>query len=262
MQIKLSVQNAEEAAIGFKYDGESRKLAGKRTTRMPKFAAIRDLVKQFGLPRALLYATDRMLRTVARDRVRLVAYELWAQPVALQSVLPARRGASFAVSQLNAGDPLLHELERPADVIASRLEQGGICLAALKGNEVAGYIWLNLGAYDEDEVRCRFIPEPADRSAWDYDVYVAPAYRGGLVFARLWDAANELLRARGFLWTMSRVSYFNSASRASHSKLGGKVVGSAFFLVVGAVQVMIVASNSFRFAISRTRRPLVHVASP
>jgi hypothetical protein len=72
---------------------------------------------------------------------------------------------------------------------------------------------------------------------WDFDVYVAPEFRLGRLFARLWDFTNSELRAQGFRWTISRISAFNPESLAAHSRLGARRLGSAMFLVAGPLQV-------------------------
>ena len=81
-------------------------------------------------------------------------------------------------------------------------------------------MWISTGPYDEDEVRARFDPRPQGRAAWDYDIFIVPEERGGLLFVRLWDAAYELLRARGYLWSLSRISSFNLASTSLTSENG------------------------------------------
>jgi len=178
-------------------------------------------------------------------------------------MLPPRRGRDIVVGQVLPGSPLLDALPRPTSVIHNRYRQGGICLCATKDGTPIGYIWFNLGPYEEDEVRCRFAPTPAGRSSWDYDVYVAPQYRGSFTFARLWDAANEHLRERRVDWSMSRISAFNAESLASHSRLQAQRVGTATFLEIGRIQLMF-SSLPPRFDVSWNprRRPQLDVPAP
>ena len=79
----------------------------------------------------------------------------------------------------------------------------------------------------------------AASAAWDFDVYVAPAYRLSRAFGRLWDAANEELRSEGVRWCHSRISAFNLSSIAVHEKLGARQVGWAGFLCLGGFQLMV-----------------------
>ena len=57
--------------------------------------------------------------------------------------------------------------------------------------QFAGFLWLQIPRYVEDEVRCVYEMEPAGAAAWDYDVYVEPDFRFGKAFVRLWDAAHR-----------------------------------------------------------------------
>lgn len=122
-------------------------------------------------------------------------------------------------------------------VIRHRAAQQAICLGAFAGEQMIGCLWLCLGPYSEDEVRCRFIPDPPDRCSWDFDVYLKPEFRPGLGFAKLWEEANRFLSGRGIVWSMSRISALNLHSIASHRRLGLRHLGSAIFLRFRRVQL-------------------------
>jgi len=107
-------------------------------------------------------------------------------------------------------------------------------------------------------VRCLYELDPAARAAWDFDVYVAPAFRATRLFGQLWEAANALLRERGHRWTFSRISGFNAASLAAHRRLGATDLGRATFLTLGPLQVSVFSiSPFFHFALSRNSHPIV-----
>ncbi|AVR96923.1 GNAT family N-acetyltransferase [Pseudoduganella armeniaca] len=127
---------------------------------------------------------------------------------------------------------------RPRDVLARRLREGSHSLAAWRDGELAGFLWYQFDAYQEDEVRARY-QLPSRRSAWDYDVYVQPHLRLGPTFARLWHEAHRRLHARGVRWTCSRISAFNPDSLRAHGRLGTVRLGSATFLVLGRWQCML-----------------------
>ncbi len=93
------------------------------------------------------------------------------------------------------------------------------------------------GPYQEDEVRCRYVPLTEGRSSWDFDVYVDPQHRNRIVFLKLWDEANSFLAARDIRWSLSRISAFNKASIASHTRMGAKRIGTAVFLSIGSLQI-------------------------
>lgn len=125
---------------------------------------------------------------------------------------------------------------------------GAVCLAAENRDRFIGFIWLKEVEYPEDEVRCNYLLEPRGVSAWDFDVYIDPAFRFGRTFVRLWDCANAWLRERGYRWSLSRISAFNPESIAAHDRLGTRRIGSAIFLRLGELQVAFL-----------DRAPFVHV---
>lgn len=200
------------------------------------FASVRQLAKTLGAGTAACYAVARLLEIATRGTLRLVSYRFVAQPVPQDGeTAPARAGA-IELRRLQAGDPLVAQLPRPPAVIARRFRDGAHCLAAIKGEKLVGFLWFKEREYVEDEVRCcyRFNPTAA---VWDFDVYIDPEFRLGRLFARLWDFANRELRARGYRWTLSRISAFNPASLAAHARLGARRLGATVFIVAGPVQV-------------------------
>jgi hypothetical protein len=195
------------------------------------------LLRELGFVGTLCYAVQR-LGARSGGLLALHRYLFVAQPVAELPLLPARRGRSIAVRQLDPQDPLLLHLPLDRQVLAYRAGQGAVCFGAFKEEAIIGCLWLCLSGYDEDEVRCRYLPRPEGRASWDFDVYLLPEHRSGLGFARLWDEANAFLRQRGVAYSWSRISAFNTASLASHARLGAEIAGRATFLRLGPCQVM------------------------
>jgi hypothetical protein len=184
-----------------------------------------------------LLALSRVLGKISGGRVRLYKYVFVAQPVAEKRWLPVQRGADLEIRQVMPGDPVIAQFPRPAWAIPYRFRQGAVCLAALKEGRCVGFLWLALGPYQEDEVRCRYEPAPAGKACWDFDVYIDPAHRGSIVFLKLWDEANRFLAERGIGWSLSRISAFNKSSMSSHARMGARHVGSAVFFSLGSVQI-------------------------
>jgi hypothetical protein len=213
------------------------------------FARLRAIVAELGVTDALLYGIRRALAR-SGGRLALFKYYLVAQPVAAAPRLPARLAGTITVRPIFAGEAVLLQFPVPQPVIHDRFRQGAQCFGAFRGEELVAYAWLQEGPFEEDEVRSRFIPLPAGRSAWDFDVYVDPRHRLGLAFARLWDDVGGRLRAKGIVWTMSRISAFNTASLAAHRRLGARVVASATYLVLGRWQLT-----------CSTTRPYFHVSA-
>lgn len=195
--------------------------------------------RNLGLVDGLFYGLDRVSARLTRDRLRLRCYYLVAQPVPEADWLPPGRGRRIEVRRIMPHDISVADFPRPREVIEDRYRQGSICFAAFCEDRMVGFIWLLLAIYREDEVRCWFRPEPHGTAAWDFDVYVDPAWRIGPAFGRLWDEANRYLKAQGVHWTMSRISAFNGPSLASHRRLHARFLGRANFLVLGRMQIML-----------------------
>jgi hypothetical protein len=196
------------------------------------------LIADLGWCDAGIYLLDTTLHRLTK-RQCVWKYYFYAQPVPAQALLPPSRGKSIEVIPIPAGDPVITEISRPQQVIDARYRQGAVCLGAYKANRLIGFLWLVIGPYNEDEVRCRFQPHPQGQAAWDFDVYLDPVNRAGFAFGRLWDEANAYLCQRGVLWTMSRISAFNLTSIRSHQKLGAAKIGSALYLRAGDYQMML-----------------------
>ncbi|WP_338762134.1 hypothetical protein [Massilia sp. METH4] len=182
---------------------------------------------------AVLYGVARICRN---SPLRLHRYYFVAQRVAST---PSRAGwgRAIRVRAVSVLADIPWGYPRPRDVLAERFRQGGHSLAAWRGDELAGFLWYQFGAYREDEVRVRYcLASP--HSAWDYDVFVQPHLRLGPTFAKLWEEAHFRLHARGVRWTCSRISAFNPDSLRSHARLGAVRLGSATSVTLGRWQCM------------------------
>lgn len=203
------------------------------------------MLQQWGWFNLGLYLLNRFLVMISKGDLKLDRYYLVAQPVAKASLLPPGRGKKIEVRLIHEQDEIAELSPRPAAVIQARFEQGAKCLAAFKEERFIGFLWLLFGGYQEDEVRARYIPLPAGRAAWDFDVYVAPDFRLGLTFPRLWDEANCMLNKKGVRWTCSRISAFNVGSLESHARLGTVSLGSAIFFCAGGWQITVASIAPF-----------------
>lgn len=218
---------------------------------------LKNAINELGWANGCAYLLARLLSVVSSDRISLQKYYFVAQPVAHKRWLSARRGNSIVVRQVQPSDGIVQAFPRPPAVIASRFAQGALCLVASKDDEFIGFAWFTLGPYQEDEVRCRYVPAPSHHAVWDFDIYLHPEHRTGIAFLKLWDEANEFLTARGIAWSLSRISAFNGNSINSHGKMGARRMGVAVFLSIGAWQLSCssVAPRVF-FTASRARYPI------
>lgn len=198
---------------------------------------VAHLVRELGPAGTLSYVVSYLLAKTG-GLASLHRYYFVAQPVADEALLPPRRGQSIEIRFVEPEDPVLLTLPLDKTVLSYRAGQGAVCLCAFKQGKIIGCLWLCLSPYAEDEVRCRYAPQPAGEASWDFDVYLRPEHRSGFGFARLWDQANDFLRQRGVRVSWSRISAFNTASLASHARLGARVLARATFLRLGPCQIM------------------------
>ena len=162
------------------------------------------------------------------------------------SYLPARLGRSIEVRRLQPDDPALKYLPLGDSVLRYRFDQNAMCFGAFRGNSIIGCLWLCVGAYNEDEVRCRYKLKPANQTAWDFDVYVAPAARGSFTFLKLWDAANDYLREQGITWSLSRIFRLQPQFPQGTSDAGSvSVCARGWFLRLGNLQLMVSSVRPF-----------------
>jgi hypothetical protein len=224
---------------------------------------IRKVLAEMGTCVGLLYLASRALEVVSGGHARLVAYHLVAQPVSIEPVLPARRGRNIVVRELHASEVYDLPVARPRAVLESRFAQNARCLVATSQDRFLGFLWFVQGAYEEDDVRCLFVPEPAGEASWDFDVFVDPTARLGFAFMRLWDEANRLLSSEGARWSISRISAFNVGSLASHRRLGLRRIASAVFVCVGPVQLMFATCRPYvHLAVGAASRPVMRLRAP
>lgn len=225
--------------------------------------SVRTAIRQLGLVDGLLYLTGRALQRASGGRANLVKYRLVAQRIGGPAAVAMRPDPVTQMLPVRAGDPLEVAFPRPPEVLARRWAAGARCTVALVRDEFAGFIWIQRGAYDEDEVRCRYVLDDPRACVWDYDVYVEPKYRLGRTMARLWSHVDAGLAAEGVRWSCSRISAFNAASLASHARLGLAPLGSALFLVLGPLQLAWLPGRWWPAAsLSEAGAPVLRVPSP
>lgn len=226
------------------------------------FQNIKRSAAELGWANAILYYLAEILGRISSRRITLRRYLIVAQPVPDEPLI-SRADSKTEIRQIDAADPAVARFPRPPNVIAARYVAGYTCLQASIGGQFVGFLWLAFGAYEEDEVRCRYQLADSEKLAWDFDVFVEPRYRLGRSFARLWHAANDLLRAKGIKWTLSRISAFNAASLAAHARLGTTSLGYATFLCLGRLQLAFLPGNRLpRASWNEASRPVLILDAP
>ncbi|MBW7931249.1 MAG: GNAT family N-acetyltransferase [Gammaproteobacteria bacterium] len=184
-----------------------------------------------------LYLIAAALARITGGRCQLHRYYLVAQPV--PEIAGDRAGSPQAIRRIDPADAVIGQFPRPPAVITERFATGGECLVAENGDRFAGYLWISRDSFDDPDQRCRFELLPASRCVWDYDVYIAPEFRLGRTFLRLWQGANAYLSSQGIGWSVSQISAFNRGSLAAHQRLGCIRKASSTFIVIGGMQLSI-----------------------
>ncbi|MDO9071928.1 MAG: hypothetical protein Q7U73_01585 [Rubrivivax sp.] len=217
--------------------------------------------REFGAVAGSLYMLDRAMRSLS-PRLGLQVYEFMVQPIGSKPLLPPNLSKNLTVRPILKGDPEVAEMPAREDIKAHRFEQGAQCLGTFRKGQLIGYMWYARARHEEDEVRCDYVLAEPATSVFDFDFYVLPQHRLGLGFLGVWHAANQVLSAQGVLYTFSRVTFFNTASRRAHDRLGWRRVGSGVFLQFWVIELMfctlapyIAATFSSRQRVSLTLRP-------
>lgn len=183
------------------------------------------------------YRVHRLLQRLTGGRAALHAYLFCAQPIGAGAFGALMRSdPNTSVQAVSLDDPILADLPRPPEAMARRRAAGARCYVARVKGRFAGCIWIAHGRYDEDELRCTYLLPEQPRSVWDFDVYVDPAYRAGRTLARLWQAVDQDLAREGVRWSCSRISLYNPMSILTHDRLGARLLGTGWFLVLGPCQ--------------------------
>lgn len=232
------------------------------STRKP--SRLSSAIKQFGWKEGIAYLLAAALSRATGGKARLIRYHLVAQPVPAEAATrpPPPTGRS-KTRFIEANDAIVSQFPRPERVIARRFAQGDRCLVSQTDERFTGYIWLARNSYDEDTVRCLYVLERPEESAWDYDVYVDPDFRMGRTFSRLWSAANHQLAAEGVRWSYSRIATANPQSIDSHRRLGIRHLYSASFLVIGQWQLMLAGAAPFiHLSTSSAAAPSLKLSPP
>jgi len=217
--------------------------------------------KEFGCFAGLIYSVDRMLQRLSPN-LRLYFYELLAQPVPEEPLLPARLAGPFEMREIPAGAPEIALMPARPDIKESRFRQGATCLGTYQRDRLIGYIWLCFQRYEEDEVRCTFVLPEGGKAVFDFDIYIFPEHRLGLGFVGIWNGANQFLLSRGVQVSFSRLTRFNLPSRRAHLRLGARRAGRMFVLRMWQLELLVsTLSPYFHLSIGEHDRACVKLRS-
>jgi|JRYI01.1.fsa_nt_gb hypothetical protein len=212
----------------------------------------KKLLQRRGLPDALLEVCSRIISKLTMRFCELRRCYVLCQPLSVIPRLPPHRGLSFTVRELQRTEVAILGHIRPIREIEERFDEASRCFVVESRGALAGFLWLHPGAYSDPEVVVLFTPS-GTQSVWDFDVYVAPEFRGGLAFYRLWSEVARALQEESVTHSFSMVWTNNDESISSHTRLGAYPIGSIFQLRFGATRVLLYQCS---FKISDHRKSL------
>jgi hypothetical protein len=209
----------------------------------------------------LMYGFVWLVRKLSAGAVHIHYRYILLQQVPAEPLLKRRFDGAIQVRRLE-GTELLSEFDRdrdgaftrPAvdrDWIKRRVEQGDICIAAVRSSRTIGVLWLSFSTFDETEVRAIFVVNAKAGMAWDSNLFIVEDSRAGPVFLLLWEGANQLLREKGYRWSATQTAAFNGASLQAHKRLGAYRIGRIVYVSAGPMQVTF-----------SSLRPHFHLAGP
>lgn len=133
---------------------------------------------------------------------------------------PTENGAGLTVRLAKSDD--IRRLQRLAKFndgeAQQRLNAGHLCFVALNGGNLANYTWVcfHEGYIDELETKIRVSPG----SAYRYDVFTLPAYRGKGIFPSVFEESCKYLYQNGIRELYGLVDSNNSPMLRVYEKAG------------------------------------------
>jgi hypothetical protein len=125
--------------------------------------------------------------------------------------------------------PALKRFQDRGEEYAARFRKGDRVVVAEWNDEMVGMEWIEFGReHYEDEDEYHF-PLPGG-SAWAYDGYIVPTYRGKGVLTSMEDEVVRDLRQRSFHTTYLMVKIWNRASINSQIRNGYRISRHVVFI--------------------------------
>jgi RimJ/RimL family protein N-acetyltransferase len=109
-----------------------------------------------------------------------------------------------------------------------RLKAGHLCFIAEENGDIVNYTWVsfNEAFVDELELKMRLSPS----SAYQYDEYTVPKYRGKGILPAVLTFAGDYLFQNGIREIYELVASNNYSSLRAHKKIGSRKMGEVTFI--------------------------------
>ena len=157
---------------------------------------------------------------------RFCDYLLIAQPRRTLPIMPKAYSVVRATdAELRAHQRLFH---LSTATLRWRRAQAMDALMALRDGKPVGLIWLGRQGFEEDEAPLRFHLPPG--GAWDTGLYIPPRERHRRAWTALWAGVAHWMQTEGIETCYSRINPANSASLASHRRMGARILGRLYLI--------------------------------
>jgi hypothetical protein len=207
---------------------------------------------EYGVANTILFGLQQVIQKFNSGAVIERLY-IVTQPVPGTTASIGRRGAQIEIRPINSDDPALEAFTRIPAELTDRFVQNASCLGAFRTGKLLGWLWFVPGTFRDFTHPVTFKLLPATGATWDFDVYVRPDARLSAAFARLWEAAFQVMRNLGVSQTLSAISAYNPASLRAHHRLGTRTLGSVLIVRLGRFQA--VCTRRFRPHLLLSFRP-------
>lgn len=140
------------------------------------------------------------------------------------------------------------ELDLSERMIRDTLRRGGVCVGAVAGRELAGYVWF---AYDAaPHLEGVWVQVPGE-AIYRYKSFVRPAYRGRGIAPSLYRFADSVVSRPGREYVLNCIATHNFSSIAASKASGGKTFGYLAYWQAGSrfisVHSQSLKPSGFRF---------------
>lgn len=166
-------------------------------------------------------------------RARLHLFRVFSRkldPSAMQTAAPGLELRMLSEAELLvwSADP---ELDLGERMIRDALRRGGVCVGAVAGGELAGYVWFAYHA--APHLKGVWVQVPAE-AIYRYKSFVRPAYRGRRIAPSLYRFADGVVSRPGREYVIDCIDTHNFASIAATKTSGGKTLGYLAYWQAGS----------------------------
>lgn len=226
--------------------------------------AIGDALARYGWWNGFIFLFARGLERVSIGRARLLRFFVLARPIGDRSAERPAGDDQVIVREIDASSRLLDQIPGDHMALHRRLQTGNVCIAASTEDRFLGHLWLRRARHDEEDARALYVLDPSHKAMWGFDVRVEDDEPSGRSIAtRLWDGADDYMRAHGVEWTVSRIPAFAPSTHDPEDARSALRIASITFLKLGNAQLGVFTCSPYLSLSWRSRsRPRILIKTP